>query len=224
MRNFYIQIKNTIDKLIKKIVFAKQKKDYSILTKNDLLIQNNIIKIIKKNFSDVEQFICEENFKLKEFKKVDFTKPFAIIDPIDGTENLFAENGMFGCLISIYSKLKGNIDLIYIPKCNLLITRDNIKFLSKKPKKKNNISLLSTKCLNEKKIINPNFRIFGSSAFSFFQVITGKANEFVYCKGAKIWDCYTGLRLISLTKCNISINKKWFQRPTFKTKFKIKWG
>jgi len=224
MRNFYTQIKNTIDKSIKKIVFANQKKDYSMLTKNDLLIQKNIIKIIKKNFPDVKQFICEENFNLKRFKRIDFKKPFAIIDPIDGTENFFAENGMFGSLISVYSKVKGNFDLIYIPKYNQLITRDNIKSLLKKPKKQNKISLLSSKCISEKKITSSNVRVFGSSAFAFFQIIKGEANEFIYCKGAKIWDCYTGLRLIALTKCNISISKKkWFQEPTFKTKFRVRW-
>ena len=136
MRSFYTQIKIIIDKSINRIVFSNQKKDYSMLTKNDILVQKNIVKIIKKYFPDVKQFICEENFELKKFNKIDFREPFAIIDPIDGTENFYAENGMFGTLISIYSKLKGDVDIIYIPKYNQLITRDNIKLLSKKPKKK----------------------------------------------------------------------------------------
>lgn len=225
MRNFYIQIKNIIDKSIKNIVFSNQKIDHSMLTKNDLLIQKSIIKIIKKNFPDVKQFICEENFKLKEFKKVNFKEPFAVIDPIDGTENFYAENRMFGTLISIYSKLKGDVDLIYIPKCNKLITRENLKHLSKKPKRNNKITLLSTKCIKVKKINGSNIRVFGSSAFSFFQLITGKANQFIYCDGAKIWDCYTGLRLLSLTKCKFDkkINK-WILKPTFKLKFNSKWS
>ena len=224
MKNFYIQIKNIVNKSIKDITFLNQKKDYSMLTKNDLLIQKSIIKIIKKNFPDVKQFICEENFNLKEFRKINFQEPFAIIDPIDGTENFYAENKMFGTLISIYSKLKGNVDLIYIPKYNKLITRENLKHFSKKPKKENKISLLSTKCTKVKNTNSSNIRVFGSSAFSFFQLITGEASEFIYCKGAKIWDCYTGLRLINLTECNISINKnKWFRNPSFKTKFIAKW-
>ena len=224
MRSFYTQIKNIVDKSTKKIVFSNQKKDYSMLTNNDVLVQKNIVKIIKKYFPDVKQFICEENFELKKFNKIDFKEPFAIIDPIDGTENFYAENGMFGSLISVYSKLKGDIDIIYIPKYNQLITRDNIKILSKKPKKKNKICLMSTKCISEKKVTGTNFRVFGSSAFSFFQLIRGEANEFAYCGGAKIWDCYTGLRLIALTKCNISIIKNnWFKKPTFKTKFIAKW-
>ena len=77
-----------------------------MLTKNDVLIQRRIKAIIKKNFPDVKQFICEENFKKKIFSKINFKKSFAIIDPIDGTENFFAEDYMFGSLISVSSKKK----------------------------------------------------------------------------------------------------------------------
>ena len=49
-------------------------------------------------------------------------------------------------------------------------------------------------------------------------------NEFIYCEGAKIWDCFTGLRLTSLINCKIKIDKKqWIQNPTFRTEFKLKW-
>ena len=47
-----------------------------MLTKNDLIIQKKIINLIKKTFPDVKQFICEENFKIKDFKKINFKKPF----------------------------------------------------------------------------------------------------------------------------------------------------
>ena len=39
MRSFYTQIKNIVDKSTKKIVFSNQKKDYSMLTNNDVLVQ-----------------------------------------------------------------------------------------------------------------------------------------------------------------------------------------
>lgn len=224
MQNFYIQIKKEIDKSITNIEFLKKKKDASMVTKNDVLVQKRIKAIIKKNFPDVKQFICEENFKKKIFNKINFKKSFAIIDPIDGTENFFAEDYMFGSLISISSKKKGDLDLIYIPKLKKMITRDNIKKISKKPKIKNNISILSTKCLGKKKYKGSNFRIYGSSAFSFFQLISGKANQYIYCEGAKIWDCFTGLRLLKFTECNLE-NKveNWLLKPSFKLKFIVKW-
>ena len=77
-----------------------------MLTENDLIVQKKIINLIKKYFSDVDQFVCEKNFSIKKFEKINFREPFAIIDPIDGTENFFSNDFMFGCLVSIFSKKK----------------------------------------------------------------------------------------------------------------------
>jgi fructose-1,6-bisphosphatase/inositol monophosphatase family enzyme len=223
MQSFYTQVKKTIDQSIKEKSFLKTKKDLSMLTKNDLLIQKRLIRLIKKFFPDVKQFICEENFKIKNFKKIDFDKPFAIIDPIDGTENFFAENDMFGTIISVNSKSSKKIDLIYLPNQQVIITRDNILNIFQKAKKDNKISLLSTKCLS-KNYSGSQYRVFGSSAYSFYKFIIGEANEFIYCDGAKIWDCFTGLRLSSLIDCNIEVkDKNWLNKPKFKTKFKLRW-
>ena len=67
--------------------------------------------------------------------------------------------------------------------------------------------------------------MYGSSAFSFYQFISGQADEFIYCEGSKIWDYFTGLRLTKLinTKLEVS-NKKWMSRPGFKMNFKLKWN
>jgi len=223
MQNFYTQVKKIIDLNIKEKKFLKIKKDFSMLTNNDLLIQKKLIKLIKIFFPDVKQFICEENFIIKNFKKINFEKPFAIIDPIDGTENFFAGNDMFGTLISINSKSSKKIDLIYLPNYQVMVTRNNILKMFQKAKKDNNISILSTKCLS-KNYRGSQYRMFGSSAYSFYKFIIGEANEFISCEGAKVWDCFTGLRLSSLINCNIEIPyKNWIIRPKFKTKFKLKW-
>ena len=135
MQKFYTQIKKIIDISTKKRSFLKTKKDLSMLTKNDLVIQKKIINLIKKFFPDVKQFICEENFNIKNLKKIDFDKPFAIIDPIDGTENFFTQNDMYGTFISINSKSSIRIDLIYLPTHKLMITRGNILNIFNKAKK-----------------------------------------------------------------------------------------
>lgn len=193
-----------------------------MLTKNDLIIQKNLIALIKKFFPDINQFICEENFNINNFNKINFKKPFAIIDPIDGTENFFSGNEMFGTMISLNSKSK-KIDIIYLPARKLMITRNNITSVFKKAKKNNKITLLSTKCLG-KNFIGSQYRIYGSSSYSFYKFIIGEANEFIYCEGAKIWDCFTGLRLVSLIDCKIKTkNKIWINKPSFITEFKLKW-
>ena len=103
-----------------------------------------------------------------------------------------------------------------------MITRDNILSILIEQKKIIKFPL-STKCLSNK-YKGSNYRIYGSSAYSFYKFIIGDVNEFIYCKGAKIWDCFTGLRLTSLIKCKITIKKKnWIKTPTFKTEFRLKW-
>ncbi len=224
MKDFYTQFKRTVDKSLKKVSYQKIKKDSSMLTKNDLIVQNRIILLIKKFFPEVKQFICEEKFNVKNFKKINFKEPFAIIDPIDGTENFFAENGMFGTLVSINLKSSKKVDIIYLPSKNVLITRENLFKFVKKPKKKNNISMLSTKCLNSN-FKGSKYRIYGSSAYSFYKFIKGEANEFIYCKGAKIWDYFTGLRLAKLIDCKLQIsNKNWMIKPNYKINYRLKWN
>ena len=223
MQNFYTQVKKIIDTSKKNRIFLKNKKDLSMLTKNDLIIQKRLINLIKKFFPDVKQFICEENFNIQNFKKIDFEKPFAIIDPIDGTENFFTQNDMYGTFISVNSKSSIKVDLIYIPTKKLMITRNNILDIFKRARKNNDVTLLSTKCLT-KRYKGSKYRIYGSSAYSFYKFIIGDVNEFIYCDGAKIWDCFTGLRLTSLINCKMKIKEKnWIKKPTFKTEFKLKW-
>ena len=219
MQNFYTQVKKIIDTHIVRKDFLKTKKDLSMLTKNDLIIQNKIIHLIKKYFPEINQFICEENFSLKNLK-INFEKPFAVIDPIDGTENFFADTKMFGTLISINSHSK-KIDLIYLPRYKM-ITRENIIKVFKKPKKNNIITLLSTKCLG-KNYRGSQYRIYGSSAYSFYKFITGEVNEFVIVKELR-HRIVLGLRLSTLINCKVEINNKnWMNKPKFQTEFKLRW-
>ena len=193
-----------------------------MLTQNDLTIQKKLIILIKKFFPDIEQFVCEENFNIKNFKEINFNKSFAIIDPIDGTENFFAENEMFGTLISINSKSSIKLDLIYLPAKKIIITEKIFQPCLQNLKKIIKFRYF-TKCLN-KNYRGSKYRMYGSSAYSFYKFIIGEANEYVYCEGAKIWDCFTGLRLASLINCKMKIqNKNWINNPKYKMKFKLKW-
>jgi fructose-1,6-bisphosphatase/inositol monophosphatase family enzyme len=183
-------------------------------------------KEIKTKFPDVKQFLMEENFKMKNFKKIEFDKPLAIIDPIDGTENYLANNNIFGSVFSIVN-IKKNINSLYIPNEKILINDKNVYQISTKPKKHNKIILASTKCIKVFNKVNPNIRVFGSASYMFYLFISGKCNEYIYCRGAKIWDCYTGLSLCNKLNCKIKLKnnniKDWLKKPTFLTNFHIKW-
>lgn len=224
MKNFYTHIKREIDKKILKIKFLKFKKDNSLLTSNDLSIQKTIINVIKKHFPRVKQFICEENFKKNKFKNLNFNKPFAVIDPIDGTENFFAENHLYGTLISI-NDFDNQVDIIYLPALNIFINRDNLSLFKKKSNHNNNLISISSKCLKYNKFKKSNYRVFGSSAYSFYSILAGKLKSFIYCDGAKLWDYYCGIRLAKIAGLKINFYQKKFDlnKPSLKLKFIVEW-
>ena len=134
MKKFYTSILKINKKILKKKIFYKLKKDKSAVSNLDLELEKKISKSIRFFFPNIHQIISEESFKKKKLNKVDFKKPFAIFDPIDGTENFISGLDMFGQTISIRSFEKGYFDLIFLPKQNIMLTTENIS------KKKNNFT------------------------------------------------------------------------------------
>ena len=103
------------------------KEDNTPVTNGDLEVNRLLIDRISELTPDT-LIISEEN---TSNKNLDNLSTFWLIDPIDGTENFFAQNEMFGTLISINYKSPLKVDLIYIPSYNLMITRNNILKIAK---------------------------------------------------------------------------------------------
>jgi 3'-phosphoadenosine 5'-phosphosulfate (PAPS) 3'-phosphatase len=176
---------------VKKIESFELKDDNSVVTSCDIQIEKNIITYLKTNFSDIE-VISEEN-PTNHKKSYNLKNKFAVIDPIDGTENFLFLGNVYGSAVSIvYDSLKYH--LIYIPSEN-----KKISTLSSETNKTTNskINLFSTSCLNQifDKQDKQSCRIFGSSTFMFYTLLSGNAKSYKYCIGAKIWDYYTGVSL-----------------------------
>lgn len=215
-----------IFKNLEKNKLIKKKKDNSLFSSHDLEIQKKLIAEINKRYPEVRQFLAEENFIMTSFNNFDFQKPIAIIDSIDGTENYLSNNSLYGSTLSILN-IKKDLNSLFIPSEEILINDDNIKKISKRPRNHNQLVLISTKCLDTITKNDHNIRVLGSASYMFYQFITGKCREFAYCKGAKIWDCYTGLKLCSKIDCKIKIQNNtisnWLKKPTYLTSFILKW-
>jgi fructose-1,6-bisphosphatase/inositol monophosphatase family enzyme len=223
MKKFYNEIKNLNKIFIRKKIIAKYKEDNTLVTNLDILIEKKIKSLIASFFPDIKQIISEESFSLKNFKKINFNESFAIFDPIDGTENFASGLLMYGQMISIRSLKHGNIDIINIPSLNLFLHNKMI-FNFKKISKFNLISLSSKSLRNNKKIFKntDNYRVFGSSAYSFAMILEGKIEKIIYSQGAKIWDYYTGLALCNLAGLKIICdNKNWEEKPNFQMNYKV---
>ena len=223
MKKFCNSILEINKKILKKKIHYKYKKDKSAVSNLDLELEKEITKSIRFFFPDIDQIISEENFKNEKLNKLDFKKPFAIFDPIDGTENFISGLDMFGQTISIRSFKKGYFDLIFLPKQNIMLTTKNI--LKKKRKNFLKITSVSSKMIGHrsKNIKNKdNYRIFGSLAFSFCALLLGKINKIDYSSKAKIWEYYTGLSLCKTAGFKIVCdNNRWYNNPKYKMKFSV---
>jgi fructose-1,6-bisphosphatase/inositol monophosphatase family enzyme len=179
------------------------KDDFSLVTESDIFAERELIKYIEENFPSI-RIISEENpSSHSEFYLLN--NRFAIIDPIDGTENYHYTKSNFGSVISVvYDEFVYHG--IYIPGYKQIISSINInnyRFNS------SSIVLLSTSCLGFKlRRIDgsfQNYRIFGSSSYMFFMLLKGEASAYYYCGNSKLWDYYTGICLALLIKHEFEI-------------------
>ena len=166
-----VEFENSFRSLIDNLLLNKRsislKSDGSAVTNLDVLIEEKLIEFIENEFEGI-QIISEESVNSHKSKYDLSKKNFAIIDPIDGTENFYFLNEVYGCVVSIvYYDFEYHG--IYIPSIK------EITSSLSKPSHKNtssNMKLLSTSCLkNEVKLDQngrSNYRVFGSSSYMFY--------------------------------------------------------
>jgi fructose-1,6-bisphosphatase/inositol monophosphatase family enzyme len=205
--DFQNKIIKIIDKGINEYNSFEIKNDGSIVTNVDKNIETEIIEFLKLNFNGIN-IISEENPSSHKSMYDLSTKRFAIIDPIDGTENFLYLKDSYGSVVSVvYDDFEYHG--IYIPSLKSIVSNINpFKVSELSP----TIKLLSTSCMNNYSFKDvkdrQKIRIVGSSSYMFYLLLSGKAQEYTYCKNAKIWDYFTGLSLLNLNPklFNISIN------------------
>lgn len=205
--DFQNEIIKIIDNGINTYDSFEIKNDGSIVTNVDKSIEIEIIEFLKLNFNGIN-IISEENPSSHKSMYDLRARRFAIIDPIDGTENFLYLKNSFGSVVSVvYDHFEYHG--IYIPSLKSIVSNISPFKISQLPP---NIKLLSTSCMNNYSFKDVNdrqkIRIVGSSSYMFYLLLTGKAQEYTYCGNAKIWDYFTGLSLLNLNPSlfNIIIN------------------
>ena len=110
-----------------KLDSVNHKSDNSIVTNCDVDIEKNIILYLKEHFPQIK-IISEENSESHQ-EIYSLENRYAVVDPIDGTENFYFFQNIFGCAISIvYDDI--NYHLIYLPSENKKISTISIPDLS----------------------------------------------------------------------------------------------
>ena len=223
MRALSIEIRNIVDDtLLREGWGTRQKADKTWVTDLDLAIEARLKSFLTERFPGLVKVGEEEESSHRE--QYDFTGDYLLIDPIDGTENFIAGTGLFGTLLSMRVGAE-ELHLIYLPARDVFITNHDLDL---DVKLVSDITLMSTKCMCQPWPSVDSLRVIGSSAVMFAMLLQGQASSYRYCVGAKIWDCYTGIRLAAQLGLDVRLTghtlEAWSQRPTHRTEFEITWN
>ncbi len=109
------EIKKKIPELLSHRHIFEYKKDLSIVTKSDLLIQEFLIKLFKSKYPN-DNFIVEENSDEITHKLSDF---YWIIDPIDGSQNFKDGKKEYSISIGLMYKSEFIESYIYFPEYDI---------------------------------------------------------------------------------------------------------
>lgn len=197
-----------------------RKPDRSWVTDLDLAVEHKLRSHLVERFPSLLQVGEEDESTHRE--KYDFSGDYLLIDPIDGTENFIAGNGLFGSVLSMRVG-DDELHMIYLPGQGLIIASDDLPT----SELRSDIVLCSTKCMKQAWPEVDSFRVIGSSAVMFAMLLQGQAQRYRYCVGAKIWDCYTGIRLALMMGLDVRLTghdiASWVEAPPHITEFDISW-
>jgi len=165
------------------------KEDGSYVTKGDLLCQDLIMGYFRglpERFEIVSEEIDMAGFSYDEHKN------YAVIDPIDGTENFTSGLKEWGISVAVYKQGKHYESMILLPELNIYIStgdplpvyHSRIKGLS------SSISKQLISSLKE----DGEYRIMGCCVYNIYNVIVGSYEYFEH-RGAQTWDMLAGLNL-----------------------------
>jgi myo-inositol-1(or 4)-monophosphatase len=207
MRISFIELKNLIkdnlDEIVKYRYEISLKNDNSPVTKSDLLMEKLILDFLNSKFDSII-FISEESYQgIKKFSK---NQHYAIIDPIDGTENFSSGLKVWGIAISIWRYPVHVASLLYLPEMDQsIMTGDKINKITSR------IHGFSSSMNND--IIDrinkqQENRITGCAVYNYFNVINGSFKTFSNPKGAYIWDLAAGINIALENNCNVLVEGK----------------
>lgn len=180
------------------------KEDGSPVTRADLLLEDRISALLRSELPNV-QIIGEETWINGE---VDAEGWFAVLDPIDGTENFCSGLREWGTCLSIWRANEHFASFIGLPELGEYAWTGNI---TRVPRSRI-VGYSSSYHLDIARGIadNRESRISGCAAYNLYNVARGSFSRFVNPKGAYSWDLLAGISLAKETGCEIYIDGKQY--------------
>tara|TARA_X000000950_G_scaffold274839_1_gene360445 strand:- start:140 stop:805 length:666 start_codon:yes stop_codon:yes gene_type:complete len=215
LNNIIKKINQNLTRVYKFSDNKKLKKDKSILTDSDIIIQNIVSSELKKKLKNNYYLISEEkNNNAKDYTKYRY---LVTLDPIDGTENFYSGLPEWGLSISIYKDLKHFESCIFLPGIKKFL-----KTKSKVKKKNSRIKSFSSSVKIKDLKVKGEFRLFGCCVYSIYHVIKGSLKNY-RSDQANSWDILAGANLAIEHGLDVKIdNRKYYGRFLHpKKKYKI---
>lgn len=219
LKNLETSIRAALPRVLDLRSTRSLKADDSFVTEGDLMMENVIAAAIETH---CPQFtIISEESPLDQIENVGGN--FAVIDPIDGTENFTSGLKEWGVSISIYENRVHSESMIALPELGIYLTTG--MQLSRHTSRIHGISSsLSPEqigALKEK----TEYRIIGCCVYSMWAVVTGAFASFENPRGANSWDILAGLNLALEHGLEVTVeNEKYageYLAPTRKYRFKV---
>ena len=201
-----------------------QKTDGSFVTEVDVDFEAAILDIVLSTGIGSSALIVREESVENHRDAYLWSDAIIVIDPIDGTENFISGSPLYGTAVSVVTR-DAELHVLCAPSLGILLSNIEMSWLPASVT--SSVDLFSTKCLDRAIAEPDSARVLGSSVVMFAEFLRGAARSYTYCRGAKIWDCYTGLNLARLAHCNIELSEnhisRWVLAPTHLTRFKLTW-
>lgn len=179
------------------------KQDGSPVTSSDVLIENMIQGYLNEMIPGIV-FAGEETFTTES--KTSSIGYYAILDPIDGTENFCSGLKEWGVSFTLWHGDSHLGSLLFMPELNeYLMTGDSIQPI------KSRIHGFSSSLCQE--ILDgmascQESRLMGCAVYNLYNVIRGAFSRFTNPRGAHSWDLLPGLMLAREHNCLIEVDGK----------------
>ncbi|MGO3354980.1 MAG: inositol monophosphatase family protein [Halomonas sp.] len=179
------------------------KPDGSPVTQSDVYVENLVKHYVEEKFPDVT-FVGEENFS-----ELISTVPegyYAILDPIDGTENFCSGLKEWGVSFTLWYGNQHLGSLLFLPELGEhLMTGDMLTPIHSRIR-----GFSSSMCdeILEGMRSTQESRLMGCAVYNLYNVIRGSFARFTNPRGAYSWDLLPGLMLAREHNCDIEVEGK----------------
>ncbi len=203
MQGIITIIKKNMDKIQKGRFNIEIKPDGSPVTQSDLLVENLVKNYIEEKLPSII-FVGEENFS-----ELTTTTPegyYAILDPIDGTENFCSGLKEWGVSFTLWYGHDHLGSLLFLPELGEhLMTGDTLTPIHSRIR-----GFSSSMCdeILEGMRSTQESRLMGCAVYNLYNVIRGSFARFTNPRGAYSWDLLPGLMLAREHNCDIEVEGK----------------